>query len=184
MPRIPYRDLATSPDTVRKLVGVAPINAVRLMATASAPVFEAFFNLGSALFTASKVPADLRELAILRVGYLDSSRYETFQHEEVGRRAGLSDAQIAAIKAGGRHPGTLSEAQQAVLDFTDDIVRNVRAGDATLAALRRHFTDEMVVDLIGVVGYYMTVTRMLETGGVEMEASADAWRSMPSPPLS
>ncbi len=141
MPRIPYRDLSTSSEAVRKLVGDSPINAIRLQAAAHPKVYEAFHNLGLAFYAHSKVPADLREIAILRVGYLDKSRYEVFQHEAFARKAGLSDAQIEAIKTGGPHPNVLSPVQQAVLDFSDDIIRKVRAGDASLAALRKHFTD-------------------------------------------
>ena len=178
MPRIPYRDLTTCPESVRKLTGDAPINAIRLQAVASPAVFEAFYHLGGALYTKSKIAPELRELAVLRVGYLDNSRYETFQHEEMGRRAGLGDAQIAAIKQGGKHPGTLSDVQQAVLDFVDEVVKNVKAGDVALAALRKFFSDEMVVDLIILTAYYMITTRLLENGAVELEATADAWKHL------
>jgi 4-carboxymuconolactone decarboxylase len=178
MPRIPYRDLTKCPESVRKLTGDAPINAIRLQATASPAVFEAFYHLGGALYTGSKIAPDLRELAVLRVGYLDNSRYETFQHEEMGRRAGLREAQIAAIKKGGKHPGILSDVQQVVLDFVDEVVNNVKASDAALSALRKYFTDEMVVDLIILTAYYMITTRLLETGAVELEATADAWKHL------
>ena len=178
MPRIAYRDLSKSPESVRKLTGDSPINAIRLQAAASPTVFEAFYHLGLALYTGSQISADLREIAVLRVGYLDKSRYETFQHEEMGRRAGLTEAQIEAVKKGGKQPAVLNEVQQAVLDFTDDVVRNVKASDATLNALRKHFTEEMVVDLIVLMGMYMTVTRLLETGGAELEETADAWKSI------
>jgi alkylhydroperoxidase family enzyme len=178
MPRIPYRDLSKSPPSVVALTGTAPINAIRLQAAASPAVFEAFYHFGSALYTGSKIAPDLRELAVLRVGYLDESRYETFQHEEMARRAGLSDAQIESIKTGGPHPATLSPVQQAVLDFTDDVVKNVRASDASLATLLNFFSDEMAVDLIMLVGYYSIVTRLLETAAVELEKTADAWQHL------
>src|SRR5207244_9724327 len=118
---------------------------------------------------------DLREIAILRVGYLSKARYETFQHEIVARREGLSDAQIDAIKKGGAHATLLSETQQAVMDFVEDIVINVRASDATLAAVRKHLSDQQVLDLIMVSGLYMTVSRFLETSGIEID-EAIAWK--------
>jgi len=178
MPRIPYRDLSTSPESVLKLVGDSPVNAIRLQAAAHPKVYEAFHNLGLAFYAHSKVPADLREIAILRVGYLDKSRYEVFQHEAFARKAGLTDAQIEAVKAGGSHPKVLSPVQQAVLNFADDIILKVRAGDAALAEIRKHFTDEMVVDLIMLTGFYMIVTRLLETGEIEFEETADAWKNV------
>lgn len=53
--------------------------------------------------------------------------------------------------------------------FADDVILNVRAGDATLAAVRSHLSDQAVVDLILVIGLYMTVSRLLETAGVELD---------------
>jgi alkylhydroperoxidase family enzyme len=38
-----------------------------------------------------------------------------------------------------------------------------------LAAVRSHLSDQAVVDLILVIGLYMTVSRLLETTGVELD---------------
>ena len=51
----------------------------------------------------------LREVAILRVGYLSQSRYETFQHEAAARLLKMTDAQIEAIKKGGSQPPVRDE---------------------------------------------------------------------------
>jgi 4-carboxymuconolactone decarboxylase len=178
MPRIPYRDLSTSTDAVRKLVGDTPVNATRLQATAHPDVYQAFHRLGLAFYASSKIAPDLREIAILRVGHIDKSRYETFQHEQFARMAGLSAEQIEAVKQGGTHAGILSDVQQAVLSFADETVKNVRVSDATLVKIRQHFSDEMVVDLIMLTGFYMIVTRLLETGEVEFEQTAEAWKNV------
>jgi hypothetical protein len=53
--------------------------------------------------------------------------------------------------------------------FADDIILNVRAGDVTLAAVRRHLPDQALVDLILVIGLYMTISRLLETAGVDLD---------------
>ena len=63
----------------------------------------------------------------------------------------------------------LTPAQSAVMAFADDVILNVRAGDATLAAVRAFLTDRALVDLILVIGLYMTVSRLLETTGVELD---------------
>jgi len=54
-----------------------------------------------------------------------------------------------------------------VLDFTEEVVLKVRASDATLAAVRQQLGDRQVLDLIMLIGLYMTVCRLLETTGVE-----------------
>jgi alkylhydroperoxidase family enzyme len=152
-----------------------------MMGGASPSVFQGFSAFSGAFYAGSGLSANLREVAVLRVGYLSKAEYEVFQHEPAGRLAGLSDGQIAAIRHGGEHPETLSPVQQAVLNFTDDVVLNVRAGDDTLAAVRRHLADAQVLDLILVIGLYMAVSRFLETTGVELDTSALDWKHLPHP---
>lgn len=176
MPRIAYRDPASLSETARAKLGAVPANVTRMLAVASEPVFHQLSEIGSALIKGSSLPPQLRELAILRVGYLSDSRYETFQHEALGKYVGLTEAQIAAIRAGDH--AALGEARGAVLAFVDDVVRNVRASDATLAAVRRHLDDTQVADLLVVTGFYMLICRYLETMGVELDAEAIDWDAM------
>jgi alkylhydroperoxidase family enzyme len=168
VPRIPYADPANLSETVKATLKRAPINIMRMVANASEPVFNGFGQFSGGFYQPSDLDPVLREVAILRVGYLSKSAYEVFHHEGLGRDLGLSDAQIAAIKAARPDP-VLSPAQAAVMAFADDVILNVRAGDATLAAVRAHLSDRAVVDLILVIGLYMTVSRLLETTGVELD---------------
>jgi alkylhydroperoxidase family enzyme len=177
MPRIPYADEASLSDAVREQLGEVPANVTRMLAVASEPVFATFSRMGSAFINGSSLPPKLRELAILRVGYLSDSRYETFQHEALGRFVGLSEAQIAAIEAGDSGADVLDEVEAAVLEFVDDLVENVRASDATLSAVRKHLDDTQVVDLILVTGNYMMVCRLLETTGVELDSAPIDWNA-------
>ena len=135
-----------------------------------------FGAFSQALFKDSPLSPQLREIAILRVGYLSNAAYEVFQHEAYARHVGLADAQIEAIREGGSKASSLlGEAGAAVLAFTDDLVRNVRPSDATLSAVRAHLGDTVAVDLVFVVGAYMMVSRFLETTGVEIDAAPIDW---------
>lgn len=175
MPRIPYVDESKLSDEVRAHLGDIPANVTRMMAVASEPVFKGVSEIGGAFISGSDLPAKLREIAILRVGYISNAPYETFQHEALGRYVGLTDAQIEAVKAGDTKSATLDEAERAVLAFVDDVVINVRASDATLAGVRKHLPDAQVVDLILVTGAYMMISRFLETTGVEIDDEPIDW---------
>jgi len=168
MTRIPYPDPAKQSETVRAMLARAPIKIMKMVSNASEPVFTGFGQFSAGFYQPSELDPVLREVAILRVGYLSHSAYEIFHHEALGRQVGLTDAQIAVIKAGRANP-VLTPAQAAVMAFADDVIVNVRAGDATLAAVREHLSDQAVVDLILVIGLYMTVSRLLETAGVELD---------------
>jgi alkylhydroperoxidase family enzyme len=178
MSRIPYPDPAKLPEAMRQRHEGNPANVSRMLTAASEPVYNGVSALGGAFINGSPLPAKLREIAILRVGYLSNAKYEVFQHEALARHVGLSDAQITAIKAGGAAAAALGEAGAAVLAFTDDLVHNVRAGDETLAAVRKHLDDVQVVDLILVSGMYMMISRFLETTGIEIDSTPIDWKEM------
>jgi len=175
MPRIPYPDPASLPEDVRQRLGATPPNVSRMMAGASAGVFHGFANLTRAFFEHSPLSARLREIAILRVGYLSNAPYETFQHETFARHIGVSQAEIDAVREGEAKASILGEAGAAVLAFTDDLVRNVRPGDETLSGVRAHLSDTEVLDLIMVVGAYIGVCRFLEATGVEIDERSIDW---------
>jgi alkylhydroperoxidase family enzyme len=176
MPRIAYPDPQTLPEWIRTIVLANPANVTRMLAGASEAVFKGFAALSSA-FTLGGSPLDarLREIAILRVGYLSNATYEVFQHEAAARHVGLTEEQIGAIRAGGAAASALGEAGAAVLAYVDDLVRNVRPGDATMAAVRRHLGDTEFIDLTLVTGMYMMVSRFLEATGVEIDTAPIEW---------
>jgi alkylhydroperoxidase family enzyme len=166
---------------MRAAVGENPANVGLMMAAASEPVYRGLGQLGSALIGGSRLPAYLRELAILRVGYLSGSAYEVFQHEALARHIGMSDAQIDAIRAGDRASPSLDQAGRDVMVFVEDLVANVRASDAALAAVATHLETDQVVDLIVVTGYYMMVCRLLETSGIEIDETPIDWSAFGPP---
>jgi alkylhydroperoxidase family enzyme len=179
MPRIPYPDPAKLPESVRRVVIENPSNVTRMLAAASEPVFKAFAGLSMAFMgAASPLPPKLREIAILRVGHLSNAAYEVFQHEALARYVGLSEAEIDAVRKGGAAALVLGEAGAAVLAYAEDLVKNVRAGDATLAAVRAHLNDTQLVDLTLVTGMYMMVSRFLETTGVEIDGAPIDWKAV------
>jgi len=179
MARIPYPDPATLPEAMRRVVRENPSNVTRMLAAASEPVFKGVAALSMGFMgESSPLPPKLREIAILRVGYLSNSAYEVFQHEALARYVGLNDAEIAAVRAGGSAASVLGEAGAAVLAYAEDLVKNVRASDATLAAVRRHLSDTQVVDLTLVTGMYMMISRFLETTGVEIDDAPIDWKEV------
>jgi len=178
MPRIPYPDPAQLSPPLKAAIGQAPINVTRMLSGASEAVFTGFGAFAGAFYKGSQLPAALREIAILRVGYMCKCRYETFQHEALARQLKLTSEQIEAIRAGGTHPDLFTPVEQAVLNFASDMVENVRVSDATLGAVRLHLTDRQVIDLTLVIGCYTAVCFFLETTGVDLDSAPMEWDSI------
>ncbi len=173
MARMPYADPdRLAPETAALLGRLAPLNIFRMLAH-SPGALKPFVDLGTAFLFKGTLDPVTRECAILRVGYLSGAGYETAQHEKIGRDLGMSDALIDAVKAGADGPG-LSAEQRLALAFTDDIVTNVKASAATFDPVLAHFGPDGAVELTLVIGYYMMVSRFLETFEVDIEEGGAA----------
>lgn len=95
----------------------------------------------------SKLDPRVRELAIIRVGFLRESQFVYSQHCKAGRRAGLSDAQIDAV----RHwtSSDLFDARdRALLAYVDALIlQHGRVTDEEFAALKKHLSDEDILEV-------------------------------------
>ena len=169
MARIPYFDpaQAAGPRARKFYEKAAPLNIFR-MAGHSGELIEGFTKLGTQLLYFGSLDPVLREIAIIRVGVLSKASYEVTQHERIASRIGMSDALIAAIHEGSQ-AAAFDEMQNLVMRFTDDIVSNVRASDATFEPLRRRLTYQQLQELVMTIGYYMMISRFLETFDVDLE---------------
>ncbi len=110
----------------------------------------------------STLPADVRELVILRVAARNGADYEWVAHEPLARQAGLGDEQIAAISlAGGGSSATLSQAQWAALAYADAMTTHVTVPEEIFQAVRAHFDDRQAVEMTVTVAAYNMVSRVL-----------------------
>jgi alkylhydroperoxidase family enzyme len=168
MARIPYFDPAQATGrAARAYEKLPPLNIFRMLGH-SGEMIDGFTKLGTQILNFSSLDPVLREIAILRVGALSEAKYEVHQHERIGRRLGMSDELLAAIRQGPDGPG-LDEAQREVMAFTDDVVAHVRASDATLEPLKKRLGYKALQELVITIGYYMLVCRFLETFDVDIE---------------
>src|SRR4051794_777259 len=98
MARVRLNETTDLPEDQRwlfeRLEAQGPILNILRALSHSAVALRRFMKFGSYFLTEGKLDPKLRELAILRAGYLCHSPYEFSQHVAFGRRAGLSDAQI------------------------------------------------------------------------------------------
>jgi len=173
MARLPYVEPATAPEHVRELLEQLPVklNVFRMMAHAETD-FRPLVGLGTAILGRQKLSAKLRELAILRVAALSPARYEWVQHVPIAKAMGATPAQVAALERGDIAADVFDSLERVVLRFTTEVVRDVRASEATFAELARLLSAQEIVELIITVGYYMMIARLLETTAVDLDPPA------------
>ena len=109
-----------------------------------------------------------REMAILRIGWLCRSEYEWGQHVEIGKRAGLGEAEIARIGAGPDAPGW-TPFEAALLRAVDELHADACISDQTWAALGQRLDTAQLMDLVFTVGNYTIVSMALNTFGVRLD---------------
>ena len=173
MARLPYVEPATAPEHVRELLERLPVklNVFRMMAHAETD-FRPLVGLGTAILGRQKLSAKLRELTILRVAALSPARYEWVQHVPIAQAMGATPPQVAALERGDIAADVFDPLERVVLRFTTEVVRDVRASEATFAELARRLSAQEIVELILTVGYYMMIARLLETTAVDLDPPA------------
>jgi 4-carboxymuconolactone decarboxylase len=132
-------------------------------------LYRKWSAFGRQVLAHSTLDARTRELVILRTGHLCRSPYEFHQHTRIGKRAGITDAEIERIKLGASAPGW-TPLEQICLTATDELHSEQRVSDATWSELSRHFDTKQLIDLVFVIGQYTLVSMALNSLGVQIES--------------
>lgn len=143
------------------------LNIFRTLANTPAAL-KGFLGWGQyVLSKANDLPAREREIVILRIGYLCKSGYEWTQHVPIGRRAGLTDDEIARLKQGA--DAGWSAADAALIRASDELHADQFISEATWSALKAHFSDKQCMDVVFTAGQYTQVCMMLNSFGVQLD---------------
>jgi len=129
---------------------------------------------GNHILGKSTLPAREREILILRIGYLCQSGYEWGQHVVIGKRSGMTVADINACKTGPETEG-LTEADRLLLLATDELHADAHISDTTWAGLAEHFSTQQLMDLVFTVGQYNLVSMALNSFGVQLDEGLPGW---------
>lgn len=168
MPRIPYPPAgAALPEILPN--GMRTLNVQRMLLHLTPAIHDKMTPFSLALLQDGILDPTLRELALVRVGLLSNAPYEVHHHDTLALRVGVPQAKLDALREE-TIGDAFTPAEQAVLHFIDDMVKNVRPADETLAALQAHLSSAEIMELVVVGGMYMTVSRILETFGVDMDS--------------
>ncbi len=170
MARLPYADL--SPPNLQPLVeSIAgqrgEILHLYQMLLHSPPLAAGWLGYLSAIRQQCQLSGAIRELVIMRVAALNRAAYEAEQHAPIALTEGLSQAQLDALHEDQPDKDRFDPAQQAVLALTDAMTRHVQVPDVVFEAVRVHFDETGIVELVGVIATYNMVSRFLEALAID-----------------
>jgi alkylhydroperoxidase family enzyme len=100
-----------------------------------------------------KLEPRFRELAISRTAIVGDCRFEYSQHLKMARAVRISEAKLNAIKSW-TTSDEFDPAERSVMAAADELIGRNLVEDATFAALKRHFSDEQIVELFMVIATY------------------------------
>ena len=119
-----------------------------------------------------------RELVIDRTTALRRSEYEWGVHIAIfAARVGLDEAQIESLAGGSPDDPCWTEDERALLRMCDALHRDSTLGDELWAALRTRFTDEAILELLMLAGFYATVSYL--TNALRLPLEPDGRRFPP-----
>jgi AhpD family alkylhydroperoxidase len=132
--------------------------------------FPAYSQLAQAIFATLDVPPLERELVVLVVAVLQDCEYEWAQHAQIAAAMGIPQPQIDAIRKGDFTGAVFNEREQALFEFTQQTVKNVRVDDAAYAAVAAFYSHRQIIELLYTIGSYMMLARIMEVAQIELDA--------------
>lgn len=94
-----------------------------------------------------QLPAQLRELANVRAGFVRGSQFVFSQHSKLARAVGVSPDHLAGIPSWAV-ADVFTPRERAVLAYVDEVIlQNGRVQDATVATLKEHLGDAEILEL-------------------------------------
>ena len=128
---------------------------------------KAFYVFNGHILFNTTLSERQRELVVLRVAALRGSDYEWAQHAVLAGDVGLSPAEVQRIAAG--PDAGWDELDQALLQATDELVRDACVSDPTWRVLSAQLDVQQLMDLIFTVGAYDVLAMLLRTFGTPLD---------------
>lgn len=128
-----------------------------LNSTAIASGWEAMLT---AVRNRTGVPADLREMIILRVAVLNDAAFEFDAHVPHALKAGFPQHKIDALRSLILDP-VFTEEERLLLELTDRMTRDVKVPADLMARVNARHNPQAVVELVATVAAYNMVSRFL-----------------------
>ncbi len=166
MQRVPNATFSPQLDARLKELWGSPVNLYRALGNHPGLV-TAWTEFANAIRHDSRTPRALRELMILRTAQIARSEYEWAHHLRMARKAGVPEAQIAAL-AGWRDSSLFDARERAALALTEGVMA-CNVSDELYAEVKRRFNDAEFVELSLTAAFYAMVSRMLDAMRVELD---------------
>ena len=170
-----------SPERARELGEAMGMPAARTRSEAFRTVANnpgvarvAFFQLMQ-LLENNKLDIRLRELMIMRIGWVTGSAYEWTNHWRVATTAGIPPEDILAVRDW-RKSDRLTAADRAVLAATDESLSGKSISDETWAEVAKHVPDSaQQVEFVIAMGNWLMFSMLFRNLRIPLAEGVAVW---------
>ena len=154
----------------RVMRGAPPLLLFRVMA-GRPRAWEKF--RGGSLLDRGPLSLREREIVIDRTCALNACEYEWGVHVTAfAQAAKLTEEQVRATVLGGADAPCWSEAERAMLAAVDALHHRSTLGEVEFAALKAHYDEAKILEIIQLCGFYRTVSYLANALALPLEANA------------
>ena len=116
----------------------------------------------------SPLIGSVEEIVCLTVSRELDGQYMWSRHEPEARHYGVSDQTIETLRSG-KEPHGLKPSEEAIIRFTQEMLRNHRVGDETFNSVRELLGTQGCVELAAMVGFMAAFSLLESALDVELE---------------
>ena len=117
-------------------------------------------KVGEYLRFQSSLEPRISEFVMLIIAREWTQHFEWFVHVPLGGKAGLAIGLISAL-AEGRRPIGMADDEEAAYEFCDELLRSKGVSETTYRRAEEKFDERGVIDIMGVLGYFTTVSMVM-----------------------
>ncbi|MCU1461704.1 MAG: carboxymuconolactone decarboxylase [Acidimicrobiales bacterium] len=124
----------------------------------------------------ARLDSRLRELAIMRIGWLTESDYEWTQHWRIARKLGVPDDDLLGVRDWKAYAG-FGPAERAVLMAADELVVDGSITATTFGECSEALQDDELVllELVATLSTWRMIASILQSLDVPLEEGVDSW---------
>jgi alkylhydroperoxidase family enzyme len=182
VPRLPVEDAKAAADQAGVPDYMAELSIFQVLL--NHPMLARALNdlLATMLWHGALDPR-LRELVIMRIGWLTACDYEWTQHWRVACGLGVPAEDLLGVRDWSTHDG-FGSTERAVRAATDEVVRDGAVSAHTWAACERELGAEsaVLIELVTAIGAWRMIASILHSLDVPLEDGVFSWPPEGQPP--
>ena len=136
---------------------------------------KAVADLLTSLLFHAKLSHRLRELVIMRIGWVTGSNYEWTQHWRVAQKPFEVPPEDLLALRDWQESDRFDAADRVVLEATDETLETGTLSEATFARCREQLSEEECIELVASIGCWRLISQVARSLDIPLEEDLTAW---------